>query len=98
MPAGGAPISSSLCLRCKRESGRRQGFSRDDVRRVLSRPLNAYLGTPEKDSRPIGAGFVRLLRVNQAGKRGDIKSARSQKHGLQMPSGALIADQAIKKL
>ncbi|QPN67089.1 IS66 family transposase [Synechococcus sp. CBW1006] len=57
-----------------------------------------YKGTPEKDSRPIGAGFVRLLRVNQAGKRGDIKSARSQKHGLQMPSGALIADQAIKKL
>ncbi|QPN59754.1 IS66 family transposase zinc-finger binding domain-containing protein [Synechococcus sp. CBW1002] len=57
-----------------------------------------YVGTPEKDSRPIGAGFVRLLRVNQAGKRGDIKSARSQKHGLQMPSGALIADQAIKKL
>ncbi|WP_370594643.1 transposase [Synechococcus sp. CBW1006] len=60
--------------------------------------MEAYIGTPEKDSRPIGAGFVRLLRVNQAGKRGDIKSARSQKHGLQMPSGALIADQAIKKL
>ncbi|QPN61085.1 amidohydrolase family protein [Synechococcus sp. CBW1002] len=61
-------------------------------------PHAPYTGTPEKDSRPIGAGFVRLLRVNQAGKRGDIKSARSQKHGLQMPSGALIADQAIKKL
>ncbi|WP_197171570.1 hypothetical protein [Synechococcus sp. CBW1002] len=66
---------------------------------VLNRNEPAfYCGTPEKDSRPIGAGFVRLLRVNQAGKRGDIKSARSQKHGLQMPSGALIADQAIKKL
>jgi hypothetical protein len=56
-------------------------------------PLNGY-----KDSRPIGAEFVRLLRVNQAGKRRDIKWARSQKSGLQMTAGALIADQAIRKL
>jgi len=57
-----------------------------------------YFGTPEKDSRPIRAEFVRLLRVNQAGKRSDIKWARSQKAGLQMTAGALIADQAIRKL
>lgn len=56
------------------------------------------MGTPEKDSRPIGAESVRLLRVNQAGKRRDIKWARSQKAGLQMTAGALIADQAIRKL
>ena len=36
------PIANSLCLRCKQESGRCQGFRRDGVRRVLSRPLNAY--------------------------------------------------------
>ena len=38
------PIANSLCLRCKQESGRCQGFRRDGVRRVLSRPLNAYEG------------------------------------------------------
>ena len=31
IPVGGAPIANSLCLRCKRESGRCQGFSRDRV-------------------------------------------------------------------
>lgn len=42
IPGGGVPIANSLCLRCKQESERCQGFSRDGVRRVLSRPLNAY--------------------------------------------------------
>ncbi|MCX5946897.1 MAG: restriction endonuclease subunit S, partial [Cyanobacteria bacterium] len=39
---GGVPITTNLCLRCKRESGRRQGFSRDEVYGELSRPLNGY--------------------------------------------------------
>ena len=60
--------------------------------------IGGFVGNPEKDSRPIGAEFVRLVRVNQAGKRRDIKWARSQKAGLQMSAGALIADQAIRKL
>lgn len=72
-----------------------------DVNQVHTSALlisTSYPGTPEKDSRPIRAEFVRLLRVNQAGKRSDIKWARSQKAGLQMTAGALIADQAIRKL
>ncbi len=43
IPGGGVPIANSLCLRCKQESDRCQGFSRGGVRRVLSRPLNAYI-------------------------------------------------------
>ena len=42
IPAGGALIAGGLYLRCNRESGRRQGFSRIEVRHELSRPLNAY--------------------------------------------------------
>jgi len=42
MPAGGSFISSSLCLRGKRESSRCQGISKDEVRGGLSRALNAY--------------------------------------------------------
>jgi len=41
-PTGGAPIDNSLCLRSKQEAGRCQGSSSNGVRRVLSRPLNAY--------------------------------------------------------
>jgi len=44
------PIANSLCLRCKQESGRCQGFRRDGVRRVLSRPLNAYGLSDEGDA------------------------------------------------
>ena len=44
IPAGGAPIASNLCLRCKRESGCRQAFSRVEVCGELSRPLNGYKG------------------------------------------------------
>ena len=77
-----------------------RGLCADLLRLVLAEHtlVSSEAGTPEKDFRPIGAGFVRLLRVNQAGRRGDIKSARSQKACLQMPSGALSADQAIGKL
>ncbi|MFN7679040.1 MAG: hypothetical protein ACK5QW_10675, partial [Cyanobacteriota bacterium] len=46
IPAGGALITSGLCLRCKRESSYRQGFSRAEVRLEPSRPLNTY--TSEK--------------------------------------------------
>jgi hypothetical protein len=42
IPADGVPITTKLCLRCKRESGRRQGFSRGEVFGELSRPLNGY--------------------------------------------------------
>jgi type I restriction enzyme M protein len=80
---------AGFCYSAKLEEIEKNGF-------VLT--PGRYVGTPEKDSRPIGAEFVRLLRVNQAGKRRDIKWARSQKAGLQMTAGALIADQAIRKL
>ena len=42
IPAGGELITGGLCLRCKPESSSRQGFSRAQVRRELSRPLNGY--------------------------------------------------------
>jgi hypothetical protein len=35
-------ITGGLCLRCKRESSSRQGFSRAEVRNEPSRPLNDY--------------------------------------------------------
>jgi hypothetical protein len=42
IPAGGVVITGGLCLRCNRDSSRRQGFSRAEVRGELSRPLNGY--------------------------------------------------------
>ena len=38
IPGDGAPIACNLCLRRKRESGRWQGFSRDEVRGRTPRP------------------------------------------------------------
>ena len=48
IPAGVALITGGLCLRCNRESSRRQGFSRDEVRSVPSRPLNRYVDPKRK--------------------------------------------------
>jgi hypothetical protein len=42
IPDGGVVIAGNLWLRCNRDSSRRQGFSRGDVRYELSCPLNAY--------------------------------------------------------
>ncbi|MCP9911437.1 hypothetical protein KBZ15_16210, partial [Cyanobium sp. BA20m-p-22] len=42
IPAGSALITGGLYLGCNRKSNCRQGFSRADVRRELSRPLNGY--------------------------------------------------------
>jgi len=63
IPVGGAPIANSLCLRCKRESGCRQEFSREEVGRMLSRPLNAYLNGSA------GCGSLTTARAPEVGLR-----------------------------
>jgi hypothetical protein len=56
LPADGAPIAINLCLRCKRESGRRQGFSNDQVCGGLSRPLNGYCDSKRLRHADLGLG------------------------------------------
>jgi len=95
----GNPFGLALYDKRQREVTSSAAQERPAVQPRQAQPAAQHqVGTPEKDSRPIRAEFVRLLRVNQAGKRSDIKWARSQKAGLQMTAGALIADQAIRKL